>query len=507
MVTTTMGDLREIGTFAGRLIGEPLWRHQLEIARSPARFRMVLSGRRAGKTRLLAVAALHWAFTRAEQYVLVMSHGEDGAQDLLAEISALAGSEWLSASVEDDEKTLITLSNGSRIRCVPASQKRVRGKGADLLIIDEACFVDEELWNAAKFTILSNPGSRVILSSTPYGRRDKFFARYYAMGKSARGEDRLMYESFHAPSSVSPLVDKALLREWKKTDPPRIYRREVEAEWVDEAGQYFTSAELDAVTVDYRLTPPAEADGDLVVCGLDWGFATDSSAMALLGVLDDGDLNAETVGDDAVWGFRWLQEESQMPYAQFVAKVVEAGSFLQRGVWERNRPGYSFRHVISEANGVGAMPTQELRRRFKAEVWQQSGRRTPVYDVHTTARRKEAAFGTMKLLIGQGRLLLPHHTGLRRQLEGLEFETLDSGLVKISVPENVGHDDLAMAAAQTMACVRLKPMPRWRPDLGYASAGEVLVSDFGTRILSEPRTLYATHMLRPPRGGDGDDEW
>lgn len=508
--STTMADLREVGTFAERLIGEPLWRHQLEIARSPARFRMVLSGRRAGKTRLLAVCALHWAFTRREQYVLVMSHGEDGAKDLLGEISALAGSALLSASVQDDEKTLITLSNGSQIRCVPASQKRVRGKGADLLIIDEACFVDEELWNAAKYTILANPGSRVILSSTPYGRRDKFFARYYALGRSARGEDRLMYESFHAPSSVSPLVDRALLKEWRKTDPPRIYRREVLAEWVDEAGQYFTSAELDAVEAEYQLTPPEEADGDLVVGGIDWGFSHDSSALALLGVLDDEQLNDEAVGDEAVWFFPWIDEQPGMPYAQFIDRVVAAGSYDNGGAWHY-RPGYCFRHLISEANGVGAMPTQELRRRLREAGYQlKSPRRMGfVADVHTTARRKEAAFGTMKLLFQQGRLLLPKHTALRRQLEGLEFETLDSGLTKISVPENAGHDDVAMAAAQAVSCIRLRSMGRaareWRTREG--STGEVLTTGSGTRIREHPRSLYATHMLRSPRGGDDSDDW
>ncbi len=58
---------------------------------------------------------------------------------------------------------------------------------------------------------------------------------------------------------------------------------------------------------------------------------------------------------------------------------------------------------------------------------------------------KETAFGMLKLWCQQGRLALPRHPALLAQLTALEFETTESGTVRIAVPERAGHDDLAMA--------------------------------------------------------------
>ena len=46
-------------------------------------------GRQAGKTRLLAVMALHKAFSAAKRKVLVVSAGDDAAKALLAEATVL----------------------------------------------------------------------------------------------------------------------------------------------------------------------------------------------------------------------------------------------------------------------------------------------------------------------------------------------------------------------------------------------------------------------------------
>jgi phage FluMu gp28-like protein len=216
----------------------------------------------------MAVMALHAAFVKREQRVLILSAGDDAAKDLLGEASALCQSPLLAGSVADASRSQITLSNGSTIRSVPASPRRVRGQAIDLLILDEACFIDEEIWTAARYTIIARPGSRVVMASTPWGAADRFFAVHYRAGE--RGEDGTA--SFHWPSTVSPLVDQELLVMWQRTATDREYRREVLAEWVDDAGAYFTTAELSDALEDYDLVLPADAGGRDAVGGVDWGF-------------------------------------------------------------------------------------------------------------------------------------------------------------------------------------------------------------------------------------------
>ena len=106
----------------------------------------------------------------------MLSAGEDAARELLAHCQMLLASPLLAGAVVDENKSQIVLSNGSTIQSVPASSKQVRGKSIDLLIIDEAAFVDDDIWSAAQYTVISRPESRVVLASTPWGRPDRFFA-------------------------------------------------------------------------------------------------------------------------------------------------------------------------------------------------------------------------------------------------------------------------------------------------------------------------------------------
>ncbi len=177
----------------------------------------------------------------------------------------LAESPLLAGSVVDDERHQLVLSNGSSIRSVPASARQIRGKSIDLLVIDEAFFVAEEIWTAAKYTVVSRPGSRVVLASTPWGRQDRFFALAYRA--ALRGEHG--YASFHRPSTASPMVDAQLLAIWRESCMEREYEREVEAKWVEAAGSYFADVELASSITDYDLIPPARALGRQAVAGVD----------------------------------------------------------------------------------------------------------------------------------------------------------------------------------------------------------------------------------------------
>lgn len=408
----------DVDVFARELVGEGLWDHQLEVARSEARVRCGCSGRQAGKSRTLAVLALHEAFRRSDVRVLLVSAGEDASRDLLAEVGRLAGAPLLAGSVVDEGKSQVTLSNGSTIRSVPASTRQIRGKAVDLLVIDEACFVAEDVWQAARYTVLARPGSRVVLTSTPFGKKDRFFAVAYRAGE--RGEEG--YAAFHWPSTVSPLVDGELLGMWRATSTEREFQAEVLAEWVDEIGAYFRSDELEAATFDYALPDPAGADGrELTAVGVDWGYAHDASVVVGFGPK----VEADGLPDHVELAVVYLDEQFQMPYAAFIGRT--AGRL----------DGFRLRRVVSETNGVGQAPTEELERRLSG--YRVEGR-------HTTSQAKEDGFGALRMLLERGRLALPRHPALLRQLNALEFTTSEAGTTRISVPEREGHDDLVMAA-------------------------------------------------------------
>lgn len=486
--------LHDVGFFARAVAGAELWPHQVAIATSPARIRCVCAGRQSGKTRTLAVLALFEAFSRPGSRTLILSAGEDAARDVLAEASALAGAPLLAGSVVDDLTEILTLANGSTIRSIPASEKRARGKSIDLLILDEAAYIDEEIWRAARYTILARPASRVVMASTPRGRLDRFFATHWRLG----GRDGvpvelagISVESFHWPSSISPLVDEELIEFWRRTDDPRIFQREVLAEWADEASQYFSSDELDANVAPYSMLRPGELQrAELVVAGVDWASAHDANAVVMLGVLAEGDVNG-TSEEEPRFFVAWAEERYRYSMNQWARDLAAYG--------DTSRGGFEFYVVASEANGVGSGPTELLQEAARDHGWS----RWRVQPVWTTAKRKASGFGVIRLLLQQNRLLLPAEPSLRRQLEALELTTSDDGNVRISVPESQGHDDQAMALLQGASCLRHVNGGGRPQDL--LGGGELVETPAGVRLFERPRTAWQPRAFRAVRGADDNE--
>lgn len=498
------------GIFAERLLGRPLWPYQLDFARSDARYRIVCAGRQVGKSTVLSVIALFEAATRRGILVLLVSAGEAASQRLLRECATLAASsDVLRGSVLDESKSSLTLSNGSRILSVPASERQIRGNPVDLLCIDEAAFVAEEIWQSAEPAIAARPGSRVILTSTPFGV-DHFFRRLWQRGMSAPDA---MYASWHWPSSVSPLMDRVLLEDIRSRENPIIFAREYEAEWADESGLLLTPDELEGAVLDYDLIDPglvdshghrrtrhyatgqSESNWELprVVAGVDWGSARDANAVALVGLLDDAVWSERGVPGPAggawpegyVFFIPWLEVHYRSLYRDFVDRVT----FLATK--------YNIQQIASETNGVGAFPTEELARQIDrahaaGQLPRWTGLPTFVQPVWTDNRRKQAMFGRLKGLLQSGRLVLPRHVELLKQLAALEMTETASGSTQISVPDRFGHDDLADALGQALSCIGTtwrSPGQRYWPRPPARAIREVAVLGRGTRVPLPPQLL------------------
>jgi tRNA(Met) C34 N-acetyltransferase TmcA len=155
----------------------------VEVVRSTARYRILCAGRRSGKTRVYGVLALHGAFSRPGFKVLIVSASDVSAKRMFADVLGMVtGALQLRSSVDDDTTHLLTLSNGSTIECVPSSMKAVRSAEADLLIVDEAGFVDQDIWEAAEPVVGARPGARVLVGSTPWRGPGHFFHDLWRQG-------------------------------------------------------------------------------------------------------------------------------------------------------------------------------------------------------------------------------------------------------------------------------------------------------------------------------------
>lgn len=495
----------DVGVFAERLLGRPLWSHQLDLARSGARYRVVCAGRQVGKSSTLAVIALFEAFTRSGILVMLVSAGESSSQRIMADCAALAGgSDVLRGSVVEETKSLLVLSNGSRILSVPASERQIRGWPVDLLIVDEAAFVANEVWSSAEPAIVARAGSRVILTSSPFGV-DHFFRRLWQRGMDSPDG---MYESWHWPSTVSPLMDADLLEEIRAHENPIVFEREYLAVWSDASGGLLSPDEISAAVLDYGLVEPVDVvlhgsarsrgfgssgwELPAVCAGLDWGSARDANAVVLLAALDDGGLNVPELtvdhAGDYVFFIPWLEVHHRMLYGDFIGRLVRLAT------------KYNVQVFASETNGVGAYPTEELGRQLMRAhedglLARWHGQPSWVEPVWTDNRRKQAMFGRLKGMLQGGRLVLPRHPELLKQLGALQVTETAAGAMQISVPENRGHDDLAMALGQALSCIGTTSRV---PGQVYRGRSEAVEPDYG--VVSLPtglRVPVPVRMLDP----------
>ncbi|UTI62638.1 hypothetical protein NBH00_14860 [Paraconexibacter antarcticus] len=240
----------DVGVFA-TLVDCPLTATQAGALALQRRVTVIVAPRQTGKSRSLAVLALHRAFRRARTRVLIVSAGEEAAKRLLAEVRRVAaGSPILAGSVLDERSSLLTLSNGSEVRSVPASEHQVRGWSADVLLIDEAAIVDDDLILGAAFpTTAARPDARIVLASSPLGTRGAFYE--HAM-RGVNGSEHVA--TFRFRLADSPWVTAETLASLREGLSPLRAQAELDGEFVDlDGGQRLIEREWIDAACERRL--------------------------------------------------------------------------------------------------------------------------------------------------------------------------------------------------------------------------------------------------------------
>ncbi len=156
-----------------RLAFEPdAW--QEEVLRATSRRILLNCSRQAGKSTTTAIVGLHTALYRPGALVLLVSPSLRQSRELFKKVVDFLKGIDPRPVLEEDNAMSCVLSNGSRVVSLPGTGATVRGYSApDLIIEDEAAYVDDSLYLAVR-PMLAVSGGRLILLSTPYGKRGHF---------------------------------------------------------------------------------------------------------------------------------------------------------------------------------------------------------------------------------------------------------------------------------------------------------------------------------------------
>lgn len=249
-----------------------------------------VAGRRVGKTDTTANIALQLAVKKPGTQVAIFAPTVKQASILSKRIKYLLHGSSFKKNVVVDNVAEMRLRFGTDAKGKPRESVifansmtgKVRGEGADVLIVDESAFCNGEDYRSKALPFIADrPNAIVIHISTVWSEDDHFMDALRLYPTLAHGA------VFRTPTKLKPGVTEELLAELRATMLESEYRREYECELVPEGGVFDRRA-LAACQRDYELAGIAglaqlESKGHhAYYVGVDWGKKQDRAVIAVV---------------------------------------------------------------------------------------------------------------------------------------------------------------------------------------------------------------------------------
>jgi len=393
----------------------------------PVREVFQIIGRRGGKTRNAALAALwlgcrenyHASLAPGERAVVACVGADRGqARQVLGYLKGLAEAPAFRPYVTRTFTETVLLATGARIEVHAASYRTTRGYTIAGVVADELAFwrtedsanPDTEILAALRPGMATVPGALLAGLSTPYARRGELFKaweRYF-------GKDDPDVLVWVAPSlAMNPSLDPSVI-ERAYADDPLAAAAEYGAEWRKDVAPFLSSEAVEACVVpERRELPPRRGVAYIAFCDPSGG-SQDAMTLAV----------AHLEGERGVLD---LVREVRPPFSPDQVCADFAATLKTYGVVEVRGDRYA-----------GEWP----RERFQ------------VHGVHyrVSERTKSDLYRELLPLVNANRVELLDLQRLWLQLLGLERRVARGG--KDSVDHGPGgHDDVANAAAGALVQV------------------------------------------------------
>lgn len=278
---------------------------QGQVARSKARFRVVVAGRRFGKTHLCRALMIREAARRPKQRIWYIAPSFRMAKQIMwRDLVSVVPKSWLARKPNETELTLF-LRNGTEISCKGADNPdSLRGVGLDFVVLDEYQDMRTEVWEECIRPTLASTNGRAVFIGTP-----KSFNLLYDAYIKGQDESLAMWESWQFPTITSPFIPAHEIEQAKRDMDPRTFRQEFEASFESVSGRvYYPFDRRTHVRSEIKFNPKLP-----IWVGMD--FNIDPMSMVIMQPQHDGNI--------------WVVDE----IVQFSSNVDEAASELARRYW------------------------------------------------------------------------------------------------------------------------------------------------------------------------------
>ena len=381
------------------------------ILGSEARHHVLVSSRQCGKTLLAINLLLYYAINYPDSYNVLVSPIYSQSKKCFTDLVKASGVNNPLITGANGTELIMTFWNGSTIRMVSGeSNQNLRGfTVSGILVLDEAAYVPEHLWNEILRPTTLIKGKKVLFISTPNG--PNWFRDIYDYGMDPKLED---WCSYRISSLDNPYLDQDILEMARLTLPEKSYQQEYLGVFVEGGGSVFEFGQT-ALIQYYR---PGPQPGKKYFGGLDLAIANDFTVLTIF----DQDGNV-------VDFFR----ENQTSWEQIIAKVA---NMIKK--WNA--------FTLVEKNSIGSVVYEQLQKICGANN---------VGEFTTTQDNKMNIIEDLKLAFSRGDIRIPTkelNPQMHLELSAFTYKMLPTGKIAYSGPSGMS-DDIVMSLAIANHCL------------------------------------------------------
>ena len=214
---------------------------QRRALRSEAARVLMNCSRQSGKSTVAGVLALHKALTTPGTLALILAPAERQAKELFSKVAEMYRAIGHPIPADSYRKLGVELTNRSRIEALPGTEKTVRGSsGVDLLIVDEAARVADELYYSVR-PMLAVSNGRLMMLSTPFGKRGVFYEEW---------TEGTGWERYTVTAAECPRIPASFLAEEREALGQWWYAQEYECRFMEAVDSVFTTELIEAALSD-----------------------------------------------------------------------------------------------------------------------------------------------------------------------------------------------------------------------------------------------------------------
>ena len=227
---------------------------QGEVFNSDKRFRLLVAGRRFGKSYLSCIELLRGAISRPGEVYFYCAPTYRMAKDIAwKELKRLVPKTWIQAKNETDLR--LDLINGSSIELKGTENAMaLRGRSLAGVVLDEAAFMERDVWAEVIRPALADKQGWALFISTPDGTASWFYDMWCFCGEQEWDAwQRWSFTTIEGGNVKEEEVEAA-----RSQLDPRTFRQEFEASFENLTGLVavsFSDENIDKEVADLHMLP------------------------------------------------------------------------------------------------------------------------------------------------------------------------------------------------------------------------------------------------------------